>query len=179
MKVILTKELKGKGLPGDVVDVSAGFVNNYLLPQGLAKLYTDENRHALRNADSKRDEKGAGQDCQAVVAIVEDSSGICSQSPAFADRGSLVLWVINALLDPELWQSFGKEGDVLRIVAAKGDDAVISDPVRAFLAEHEELRVSGAPAMAERPPRRRKPVEFPRSLRIAGRACARLARAFR
>ena len=35
-KVILTKELKGKGGEGDVVDVAQGFAVNYLIPNRLA-----------------------------------------------------------------------------------------------------------------------------------------------
>ncbi|MDO4183346.1 MAG: 50S ribosomal protein L9 [Coriobacteriia bacterium] len=36
MKVILLKELKGRGGEGDVIDVADGFANNYLLRQGYA-----------------------------------------------------------------------------------------------------------------------------------------------
>lgn len=36
MKVILLKELKGRGGEGDVIDVAHGFAVNYLLPQGIA-----------------------------------------------------------------------------------------------------------------------------------------------
>ena len=36
MKVILLKELKGRGGEGDVIDVANGFAVNYLLPQGIA-----------------------------------------------------------------------------------------------------------------------------------------------
>lgn len=36
MKVILMKELKGKGGEGDVVEVAQGFAENYLFPQGIA-----------------------------------------------------------------------------------------------------------------------------------------------
>lgn len=36
MKVILLKELKGRGGEGDVVDVAQGYAVNYLLPQGIA-----------------------------------------------------------------------------------------------------------------------------------------------
>lgn len=36
MKVILLKELKGRGGEGDVIDVAQGFAVNYLLPQGIA-----------------------------------------------------------------------------------------------------------------------------------------------
>lgn len=36
MKVILLKELKGRGGEGDVIDVAQGFAVNYLIPQGIA-----------------------------------------------------------------------------------------------------------------------------------------------
>lgn len=36
MKVILLKELKGRGGEGDVVDVAQGFADNYLFRQGIA-----------------------------------------------------------------------------------------------------------------------------------------------
>ncbi len=36
MKVILLEELRGKGGEGDVVEVTRGFANNYLLPQKIA-----------------------------------------------------------------------------------------------------------------------------------------------
>lgn len=38
MKVILTKDLKGSGKAGDLVDVKDGFAKNFLLPKGLAKV---------------------------------------------------------------------------------------------------------------------------------------------
>lgn len=43
MKVILLKELKGKGGEGDVIDVAPGFANNYLLTQGYAVKATKGN----------------------------------------------------------------------------------------------------------------------------------------
>lgn len=36
MKVILTQELKGRGIEGDVIDVAQGFAVNYLIPKGIA-----------------------------------------------------------------------------------------------------------------------------------------------
>ena len=47
MKVILLKELKGKGGEGDVVEVARGYANNYLIPQGLAELATKGNLKQL------------------------------------------------------------------------------------------------------------------------------------
>lgn len=47
MKVILLKELKGKGGEGDVIDVAPGFANNYLLTQGYAVKATPGNLKQL------------------------------------------------------------------------------------------------------------------------------------
>ena len=47
MKVILLTELKGKGGEGDVVEVSRGFANNYLLPNKMAVLATKGNLKQL------------------------------------------------------------------------------------------------------------------------------------
>ncbi len=60
MKVILLKELKGKGGEGDVVDVAPGFANNYLLTQGYAILATKGNLKQLEQRKhniAKREEK--------------------------------------------------------------------------------------------------------------------------
>ena len=60
MKVILLKELKGKGGEGDVIDVAPGFANNYLLPQKLAILATKGNLKQLEQRKhniAKREEK--------------------------------------------------------------------------------------------------------------------------
>ena len=36
MQVILTREVKGQGKKGQMVNVSDGYARNYLLPRGLA-----------------------------------------------------------------------------------------------------------------------------------------------
>ena len=47
MKVILLKELRGRGGEGDVIDVARGFANNYLLRQGYAVKATPGNLKQL------------------------------------------------------------------------------------------------------------------------------------
>ena len=59
MKVILLEELQGKGGEGDVVVVSRGFANNYLLPNRIAILATKGNLKQLeqrRKNIAKREE---------------------------------------------------------------------------------------------------------------------------
>ena len=47
MKVILLKELKGRGGEGDVIEVANGYANNYLLTQGYAIKATKGNLKQL------------------------------------------------------------------------------------------------------------------------------------
>ena len=47
MKVILQKDLKGSGKAGDVVEVSDGYANNYLLKRGIAVLADAKNLNKL------------------------------------------------------------------------------------------------------------------------------------
>lgn len=49
MKVILIKELKGKGKPGDIIDVNPNYASNVLIKQGIAK---------EANASNLNDHKG-------------------------------------------------------------------------------------------------------------------------
>ena len=59
MKVILLKELRGKGGEGDVIDVARGFANNYLFRQGIAIEATKGNLKQLeqrRDSIAKREE---------------------------------------------------------------------------------------------------------------------------
>jgi large subunit ribosomal protein L9 len=59
MKVILLKELRGRGGEGDVIDVARGYAKNYLLTQGYAVEATPGNLKQLeqkRNNIAKREE---------------------------------------------------------------------------------------------------------------------------
>ena len=55
MKVILTKDVKSQGKTGDLINVSDGYANNFLLPKGYAKPAT---KQALNELEGK---KGAEQ----------------------------------------------------------------------------------------------------------------------
>ena len=55
MKVILTQDVKSQGKKGDLINVSDGYANNFLLKKGLAKIAT---KQAINELESK---KGAEQ----------------------------------------------------------------------------------------------------------------------
>lgn len=48
MKVILTKDIKGQGKKGQLVEVSDGYARNFLMPRGLAKEATKENLNVMQ-----------------------------------------------------------------------------------------------------------------------------------
>lgn len=48
MKVILLKDVKGQGVKGDIVEVSVGYAQNFLLKNKLAEEATKGNVHELK-----------------------------------------------------------------------------------------------------------------------------------
>jgi len=76
MKVILLKELKGKGGEGDVIDVARGFANNYLLTQGYAVLATKGNMKQLeeRKKNIAKREETRIADANAMAAKLNDAT---------------------------------------------------------------------------------------------------------
>ena len=57
MKVLLCADVKKIGYYGDVVDVADGFARNYLFPQGLAKVATEDNVRSVADEKAKRSEQ--------------------------------------------------------------------------------------------------------------------------
>lgn len=55
MEVILRQAVENLGHPGDIVDVSAGFGRNYLLPRGLAYAATDGNKKRIEQEKQRLD----------------------------------------------------------------------------------------------------------------------------
>lgn len=57
MKVILTQDVKSQGKKGDVINVSDGYANNFLLKKGLAVMATNENMNILKNKNASEEHK--------------------------------------------------------------------------------------------------------------------------
>ena len=51
MKVILTQDVKAQGKKGDLINVSDGYANNFLLKKGLAKVAT---KQAIKEIEGKK-----------------------------------------------------------------------------------------------------------------------------
>ena len=57
MKIILLEDVKGKGKKNDVIDVSDGYGNNYLIKNKLGVLYTPGSKKVLDKELSNQKEK--------------------------------------------------------------------------------------------------------------------------
>jgi large subunit ribosomal protein L9 len=65
MKIILTKEVIGTGVPGDVVEVAPGFARNYLFPRNLAVDASDAN---LKTNNRRREKQNKIETAKKVAA---------------------------------------------------------------------------------------------------------------
>ena len=66
MKVILLKDVKGKGKKGEVKKVSDGYARNYLFPNHLAQEATSGNMNALKAQENKAREKAEAEHAEAL-----------------------------------------------------------------------------------------------------------------
>ena len=111
MKVILTKEVKGKGGEGDVIEVARGFANNYLLPQGYAILATAGNLKQLeakKKNIAKREEKRVAE-AAALKATLESAPVFVAAQ--VGDEGRLFGSVTSVMIAEAASAKFGVELD--------------------------------------------------------------------
>ena len=116
MKVILLKELKGKGGEGDVIDVARGFANNYLLTQGYAIPATKGNLKQLEQRKhniAKREETRIA-DAEALKAKLDDLKVVVDAQ--VGEEGQLFGSVTSKDIAAALTQKVGEPVDKRKIV---------------------------------------------------------------
>ena len=115
MKVILLKELRGKGGEGDIIDVAPGFANNFLLTEGYAIKATPGNikqLEAKRKNIAKREETRIA-DAQALKAQL-DAARIPVEAQ-IGDEGQLFGSVTSTMVADAINATLGIEVDKRRV----------------------------------------------------------------
>jgi large subunit ribosomal protein L9 len=76
MKLILTQEVTGLGAPGDVVEVKDGYGRNYLVPRGLALVWTRGGEKTIESIKKARESRAVRDETHAaeVKARLEGST---------------------------------------------------------------------------------------------------------
>ena len=118
MKVILLKELKGHGGEGDVIEVAAGFANNYLLTQGYAVKATKGNLKQLeqRKANIAKREETRMADA---VALQEKLNAMVVKVAAQVGEENQLFGSVGAAQVAEALAAAGVEIDKRRIELGK------------------------------------------------------------
>ena len=129
MKVILLKELRGKGGEGDVISVNDGFANNFLLRQGYAIKATKGNLKQLeerRHNIAKREEARVA-DANAIASKLNDATvKIVAQ---VGEEGQLFGSVGTVQIAEAIQEQLGLEVDRRRIELGKPIKQVGTYPV--------------------------------------------------
>ena len=115
MKVILLKDVKGQGKKGEIVNVSDGYANNFLLKKGLAVLANSENMNVLKNKQSS-DEHKREEELKAAQSIKEQIDGkTVTTRKKSGDGGRLFGAVTASDIGDMIKSSFGVEIDKRKI----------------------------------------------------------------
>ncbi len=66
MKIVLLKDLKGKGKKGEIIEVNNGYANNFLIPNGYALAGTATNLNEAKQAQASNAYKAEQERLKAV-----------------------------------------------------------------------------------------------------------------
>lgn len=133
MKILLKKDVRKVGKAGDVVDVSDGYGANFLIPQGLGVLYTNQavkerEKELLAIAQEKAKRTAEAQ------AIAEKLKGITFNfQAAVGNRGAMIGTVSIKELKKALKEKLG--------ISVDKDDFPEHNVVNAFGLSHVKVEL--------------------------------------
>jgi len=118
MKLILTAEVPNLGTPGDIVEVKPGYGRNYLVPRGLAILWTkggEKQIDTIKRAQEVRHVRDLGH-AQEIRAILEGLT--VSVTATAGDSGQLFGRVTEKEIAQAIKKAGGPDVDRRRIVVS-------------------------------------------------------------
>lgn len=118
MKVILIKDVKGSGKVGDIVNVSDGYANNYLIKNGLAKPATASNMTVLAGQKASEQHKKDEALKAAKELAAKISAAALDMSVSVGGSGKLFGAISTQTIAAELNKQTGLDIDKKKIVLA-------------------------------------------------------------
>ena len=124
MKVILQKDVKGKGKKGQMIDVAEGYARNFLLPQKLAVLATADAMNTM-NLQAKAKAKADAEAKAAATAIAEKLKSCQVKIVAKGGVGGKLFGAVTGKeISTALKEQFAMEIDSKKLVLA--------EPIKSF-----------------------------------------------
>ena len=124
MKVILQKDVKGKGKKGQMIDVAEGYARNFLLPQKLAIIATTDAMNTM-NLQAKAKAKADAEAKAAALAIAEKLKSCQVKIAAKGGNGGKLF---GAVTGKEIAAAL-KEQHAMEVDSKK---LVLSEPIKSF-----------------------------------------------
>ena len=124
MKVILQKDVKGKGKKGQMIDVAEGYARNFLLPQKLAIIATADAMNTM-NLQAKAKAKADAEAKAAALAIAEKLKSCQVKIAAKGGNGGKLF---GAVTGKEIAAAL-KEQHAMEVDSKK---LVLSEPIKSF-----------------------------------------------
>lgn len=129
MKVILLKELRGRGGEGDVIEVARGFANNYLLTQGFAVKATKGNLKQLEQRRSNIEKREEVRVTEANALATKLDGAKVKVDVQIGEEGQLFGSVTAPMIADAIAKELGVEIDKRRIELGKPIKMVGEYPV--------------------------------------------------
>jgi large subunit ribosomal protein L9 len=124
MKVILLKDVKGRGKKGEAAEVSDGYARNYLIPRKLATVAPAENMNELKQKEKARIAAEAREKAAALENSKKLESIVVKVAAKAGESGRLFGSVTSQEIAATLKEQHGLEVDKR--------DIVQSEPIKAF-----------------------------------------------
>jgi large subunit ribosomal protein L9 len=117
MKLILTQEVTGLGAPGDVVEVKDGYGRNYLVPRGLAIVWTRGGEKTIESIKKARESR-AVRDADHAVEVKNRLESSTFQVKVRAGEGGRLFGAVTTSDIASAITEAGAEVDKRTIVVA-------------------------------------------------------------
>jgi large subunit ribosomal protein L9 len=132
MKLILTQEVTGLGAPGDVVEVKDGYGRNYLVPRGLAIVWTRGGEKTIESIKKARDSR-AVRDADHAAEVKARLEGSTFQVRVRAGEGGRLFGAVTT-------------GDIASAIADAGAEVdkrtiVVANPIKSLGAHTVTVKV--------------------------------------